>query len=129
MAENTPIVGTCLYCGRNRLVSSWAKTDTEEEINKKATQECDCEQSAKAQEFATIRTNAAKNVDELFTGEDLEDMANILKASVLPIMEGSIDSVTVNSKSGTTGRVWKTSNKTATVKVERVDTTKTAKES
>lgn len=116
--------GSCIYCGQTYQLEIEG-TRTEEELNKIATQKCDCEDAKKAHESLCIQQKAEKAIEDYFR-TDFPDTASILKAAILPIQANMIDSITVDTGFGIKGKVTTTSK--GKIKVERTRTTKNALE-
>lgn len=118
-------LGECIYCGQTyQLETNGAAT--EEQLNKWATQKCDCEQAMKAQESESIQNYAEDNVEGLFRRE-FPDTASLLKAAIIPIMANAMDSITIDTGKKVKGKVSKTAK--GNIKVERIETKKTVLES
>lgn len=112
-------VGTCIYCGQERMVEV-EEAATHEEISIKASQECTCKEGKEARENE-VRIQKAKNdIDNLF--EFYEETAGILKAAIEPISKDLIKSITVDTGDGVKGKLSITND--GKIKVERTETSK-----
>lgn len=120
MSKNIRI-GTCIYCGQTRQVEVEGGTVPEEVLNRRATEQCDCDMAVAAHESEKIKTKAEENVEKLFR-EQFPDTASLLKAAVLPIISGEMDSITIDTGMRVKGKITKTSK--GNIKVERIETRK-----
>lgn len=96
-------------------------TVTEEMLNNMATRQCECEEAKSAQNSEKVQLTAEENVEKLFRSE-FPDTASILKAAVLPIMSGMMDSIVIDTGRKVKGRVSVT--RKGNIKVERIETKK-----
>lgn len=92
--------GECIYCGQTYQIDAIREL-TEEELNLKATELCDCEKAkAAAKEKETISV-----IDDLFK-EKYPDTAEILKAAVLPIKAGEMQEIQVKVSNCTKAKLF-----------------------
>lgn len=119
-------IGQCIYCGQTQMVDVGDGIPTKEELDKKATAMCDCDDAKNAQESAKVQTEAEENVESLFRKE-FPDTASLLKAAVLPIMAGQMDKMTIDTGKRVKGQITRTSK--GNIKVERIETRKMVLES
>lgn len=124
MSELTHIA-QCIYCGQTHMVEQRGG-ETPETLNQRATGKCDCKQARHMQQVEKAKTKAESNIENLF-GQMEEDMINLLKAAVLPIMEDHITGITIDTGRKVKAKISKTSK--GNMKVERIDTRKAALES
>lgn len=119
-------IGQCIYCGQTRMVEIGDEIPTKEEVNKRATEQCECEAARHAQERSKVQLEAEDNVERLFRKE-FPVTANMLKAAVIPIMCGEIDKISIDTGRKVKGQITITSK--GNIKVERIETRKTVLES
>ena len=117
--------GECIYCGQ---VQQFEEEDgislSQEEKNRKATEQCDCDKAKNAQAQEKILTTTQKNISSLFHA-DKPEMEKLLLVATNYIYNGILDKITLTS--GTTkGQV--SINSKGSIKVERERKTKTALE-
>lgn len=94
------IRGTCKYCGQYRIVSF---SDTQEEANEKASEECDCGGTRKAKALQERKEKAMNGVESVF-GEGASDAGYVpvsaevlgfLKTVVTTMAEETVGAVSV----------------------------------
>ena len=118
-------IGQCIYCGQTRMVDVGEEIPTKEELNKRATEKCECEAAKHAQDRVKVQTQAENNVESLFQKE-FPVVARLLKAAVIPSMCGEMDGIVIDTGARVKGRVSVTSK--GKVKVERIETRKSVLE-
>lgn len=92
------LYGACIYCGQMRTVNA-KKGAGEEEINRIATLECDCNE-AETERFINGRLERANvKTKELFES-DIPDVALIINHSMPYFASGEINKLTVEHKDG-----------------------------
>ena len=117
--------GECIYCGQ---VQQFEEEDgislSQEEKNRKATEQCDCDKAKNAQAQEKILTTTQKNISSLFHA-DKPEMEKLLLEATDYIYNGILDKITLTS--GTTkGQV--SINSMGSINVERERKRKTALE-
>ena len=88
-------IGYCKYCGNSRMITDVDGPLTEEEMNRIATQNCDCEQARwQAQKERTLEVYD----QDLFVllGEGREDIKEILRKAGAMILEGKIGGIALS---------------------------------
>lgn len=117
--------GECIYCGQvNQFEVEDNATLSKEEMDRKATEVCDCDRAKNAQAQEKILTTTQKNITSLFHA-DKPEMEKLLLEATDYIYDGTLDKITLTS--GTTkGQV--SINSKGSIKVERERKTKTALE-
>ena len=92
--------GECIYCGQ---VQQFEEEDgislSQEEKNRKATEQCDCDKAKNAQAQEKILTTTQKNISSLFHA-DKPEMEKLLLEATDYIYNGILDKITLTS--GTT---------------------------
>lgn len=95
----TILDGACRYCGQIKQVEVPANSEMEVVIEA-ATMGCGCDA---AKEYQVI-TKGKKKIDELF-GEDFPEAAEVMKESVVPIVQGIIKNITVDTGWNVKGKI------------------------
>lgn len=118
-------MGECIYCGQVRQFEVEDGISlSQEEKNRKATEQCDCEEAKNAHAQEQVLTTTQKNITALFH-EDRPEMEKLLLDATDYIYNGTLDKITLIC--GTTkGQV--SINSKGSIKVERERKTKTALE-
>lgn len=123
--EGTEVqLGACIYCGQIfNLQTSGQCTD--EQLNRWATEQCDCSGARIERKAAESEEKAKDNIEKLFR-ENSPEAADLMKLAVRPVREQKIASITVDTGFGAKGSV-KLSSKGA-IKVEKSISRKTSLE-
>ena len=118
-------MGECIYCGQVRQFEVEDGISlSQEEKNRKATEQCDCDDAKNAHAQERVLTTTQKNIIALFH-EDRPEMEKLLLEATDYIYNGTLDKITLTS--GTTkGQV--SINSKGSIKVERERKTKAALE-
>lgn len=116
MAEYT---GACIYCGQLHFIKG-GEGMTEEQINKAATLECDCEAAGVYKKAYEKRTYAEANVKTLFA-EDGEAVQQALFDVIPALAWRTLSKVSITTQEGIKATLTA---KEASIKVERTETTK-----
>lgn len=117
--------GKCIYCGQQHMVEV-LDTATEQECDIAATEQCKCEQAKKAQEMKKAKFQSQTNIENYFE-KDFPETAELLKAAVIPLHNGAIEKITIDTGYGIKAKLSVTSK--GKIKVERLETKKQAVES
>lgn len=94
-------MGYCIYCGQGHLISTSGEAD-QEELNKWATDMCDCEDAAASNRKKKEVLKARKNIELLFS-ENYAEVAKILKEALPYIVSEQIGKVTADTGRGIKG--------------------------
>ena len=118
-------MGECIYCGQVRQFEVEDGISlSQEEKNRKATEQCDCDEAKNAHAQEQIFTTTQKNINALFH-DDRPALEKLLLEAADYLYNGNLDKITLTS--GTTkGQV--SINSKGSIKVERERKTKTALE-
>ena len=118
-------MGDCIYCGQVRQFEVEDGISlSQEEKNRKATEQCDCDDAKNAHAQERVLTTTQKNIIALFH-EDRPEMEKLLLEATDYIYNGTRDKITRPS-GPTKGQV--SINSKGSIKVERERKTKTALE-
>lgn len=116
-------IGVCKYCGQTQLVKGGAEM-TEEQINKAAALQCNCEGAQTFQNAENKITQAESNVKAVFA----EEGPQLIKALTALLPDLAWKRITkVSLVTGEGIRATLTA-KDSTIKVERTETIKTTAE-
>lgn len=114
--------GACYYCGQYHQVEMEKdEIPTEELLNKKATDKCDCFEAKLDQK----KKEALEQIDTFFS-EEFPEMAELMAAAIKPIQTETVDKITVDTGAGVKGKISKTAK--GYLKIERIDTRKKVRE-
>lgn len=116
-------IGYCMYCRQSQMLDV-REFMTQDELNQDVTEVCNCEGAKIAREKVKKKDEAVKNIEILF--EDLPDIANILTGVVIPIVEGKVSKVVIDTGKKVKAQVTRVSKDN--IKVERSETSKTVME-
>ena len=95
MAQYT---GCCIYCGQTQLVVA-GEDLTEDEINKLATLQCNCDEAQALQKVEQKKTYAEANIKRLFEG-DCAGLRHVLLESTGCLAAQNIKKITVTTADG-----------------------------
>lgn len=115
--------GACVYCGQTQLVVG-GETMTEEEINKQASLQCNCDEAQFLQKVEQKKTYAAANIKRLFENDGQAALQVMLNA-VEPLACQKIKKLSLVTGEGIRATLTAKEN---SIKVERVEIEKSALE-
>lgn len=116
--------GACIYCGQIYQMETTG-TCTEEQLDRWATEKCDCGGAKAEKRRAKTEETAKTNIEKLFR-ENYPEAADIMWKSVNHIIENKIASITIDTGFGIKGKVSLTNK--GMVKVEKTVSKKTSLE-
>lgn len=123
--EGTEVqLGACIYCGQVFNLQTSGQC-TEEQLNRWATDQCDCSGARGARRVEESEKKAKDNIEKFFR-ENSPEAADIMKMAVRSVQEQKIASITVDTGFGVKGSV-KLTNK-GFIKVEKSISKKTSLE-
>lgn len=123
--EGTEVqLGACIYCGQVFNLQTSGQC-TEEQLNRWATDQCDCSGARGARRAEESEKKAKDNIEKFFR-ENSPEAADIMKMAVRSVQEQKIASITVDTGFGVKGSV-KLTNK-GFIKVEKSISKKTSLE-
>lgn len=111
--------GACVYCGQAQLVVG-GETMTEEEINKQATLQCNCDEAQFLQKVEQKKTYAEANIKQLFEN-DGAGLKHILLEACSCLAAQNIKKITVTTADGVRATLTAKEN---SIKCERTVTDK-----
>jgi len=115
--------GACIYCGQTQLVVGGEEL-TEDEINKLATLQCNCDEAQALQKMEQKKTYAEANIKRLFTDDGQLLVETLLKV-VQPLACQRIKKLSVTTSEGIRATLTAKEN---SIKVERTEVKKSALE-
>lgn len=123
--EGTKILnGACIYCGQIYQLETTGIC-TEEQLDRWATDKCDCGGAKEERRKAKTEEAAKDNIEKLFR-ENYPKAADIMRECVDPIIRYRISSIIIDTGSGIKGKVSMTGK--GMVKVEKNVSRKTSLE-
>ena len=120
MAQHT---GCCIYCGQTQLVVG-GETMTEDDINKQATLQCNCDEAQFLQKIEQKKTYAEANVKRLFA-DDGQALTAMLLETVPLLACQKVRKFTATTAEGIKATLTAKEN---SIKVERTEVKKSALE-
>lgn len=112
-------VGTCIYCGQERMVEV-EEAATHEEISIKASKECTCKEGKEARENEVKIQKAKNDIESLFV--DCKEAADLFYAGLNLLVKEQIKNLQVDLGDGVKGKLSTTND--GKIKVERTETSK-----
>ena len=101
--EGTLEYGACVYCGQVFQMETSGEC-TEEQLNRWATEKCDCSAAKTDRRKAAKEENARNNIEKLFR-ENYPEAADLMRMAVHPVMQQKIAAITVDTGQGIKGSV------------------------
>ena len=120
MAQYT---GCCIYCGQTKLITA-GEGLTDDEVNKLAILECNCDEAQAVQKVEQKKTYAEANIKRLFA-EDGESFTEMLLSMVDGLAKQNIKKISAVSAMGIRAQLTAKEN---SIKVERTEVKKSALE-
>lgn len=115
--------GACIYCGQIQLING-GEGMSDEEVNKAATMECNCDAAQLYQKNERKKNYAEANIKELFA-EDGEAVQRALLDIVPALAWRQLTKVSITTQEGIKATL---TGKEASIKVERTEVNKSALE-
>lgn len=115
--------GTCLYCGQVQFIKAGDGL-TEQEVNKLAIMQCNCDEAQALQKCEQKKTYADANIKRLFEGES-QCIQELLIGHTEALSRQIIKKVTVTTSEGIRGTLTAKEN---SIKVERTEVKKSSLE-
>ena len=117
------VTGCCVYCGQTKIVVG-GDDMTEEQIDKQATLQCDCDEAQWLQRAARKKTYADANIKRLFA-DDGQMILNMLLELTEPLALQRIKKFTATTEEGIRATLTAKEN---SIKVERTEVKKSSLE-
>lgn len=117
--------GTCIYCGQTMILNTVGPA-SREQLDRWATEKCNCEEAKKANERVKMKRTAEDNIRNMFR-EKYPETEAIMQAALPYVENEDVLKVSIDTGMGVKGTPSKTTK--GTIKVEMATSSKRAVES